>query len=101
MAPIRGRPAARGTWHVPPREGLQKVVDAPTGQTGGTADPKLAGHTYTTPTCKACLAPYDLMSWGAVCTCSAFVVAVPVWCRLHARGEENFFDMGSSGLRKL
>ena len=51
MAPVRGRPAARGTWHVPPREGLQKVVDAPTGRTGGTADPKLAGHTYTTPTC--------------------------------------------------
>ena len=47
MAPIRGRPSARGTWHVPPREGLQKVVDAPTGRTGGTADPKLAGHTYS------------------------------------------------------
>ena len=39
MAPVPGRPAARGTWHVPPREGLQKVVDAPTGRTGGTADP--------------------------------------------------------------
>ena len=51
MAPVPGRPAARGTWHVPPREGLQKVVDAPTGQTGGANVFKLTGHTYTTPTC--------------------------------------------------
>ena len=65
MAPIRGRPAARGTWHVPPREGLQKVVDAPTGQTGGTADPKLAGHTYTTPPCVLLWLP---VVWGAGCT---------------------------------
>ena len=65
MAPIQGRPAARGTWHVPPREGLQKVVDAPTGQTGGTADPKLAGHTYTTPTCVLLWLPF---LWGAGCT---------------------------------
>ena len=55
MAPIWGRPAARGTWHVPPREGLQKVVDAPTGRTGGTADPKLAGHTYI---------PQPVCFWG-------------------------------------
>ena len=65
MAPIRGRPAARGTWHVPPREGLQKVVDAPTGRTGGTADPKLAGHTYTTPICVLLWLP---VVWGAGCT---------------------------------
>ena len=65
MAPVRGRPAARGTWHVPPREGLQKVVDAPTGRTGGTADPKLAGHTYTTPTCVLLWLPF---LWGAGCT---------------------------------
>ena len=66
MAPFRGRPAARGTWHVPPREGLQKVVDAPpTGQTGGTPDPKLAGHTYTTPTCVLLLLPF---LWGPGCT---------------------------------
>ena len=58
MAPIRGRPAARGTWHVPPREGLQKVVDAPTGRTEGTADPKKAGHTYTTPTCVLLWLPF-------------------------------------------
>ena len=48
MAPVRGRPAARGTWHVPPREGLQKVVDAPTGQTGGATNVILTGHTHTT-----------------------------------------------------
>ena len=38
-----------GTWHVPPREGLQKDVDAPTGQTGGATNVKLTGHTHTTP----------------------------------------------------
>ena len=65
MAPVPGRTAARGTWHVPPREGLQKVVDAPTGQTGGTADPKLAGHTYTIPTCVLLWLP---VVWGAGCT---------------------------------
>ena len=65
MAPVPGQPAARGTWHVPPREGLQKVVDAPTGRTGGTADPKLAGHTYTTPTCVLLWLPF---LWGAGCT---------------------------------
>ena len=71
MAPIQGRPAARGTWHVPPREGLQKVVDAPTGRTGGTADPKLAGHTYTTPTCVLLWLPFypNLCAFvGAGCT---------------------------------
>ena len=81
MATVPGRTATRGTWHVPPREGLQKFVDPPTGRTGGTADPKLAGHTYPN-----------------LC---AFVVAVSVWCRLHAPEAEHFFDMGSSGLRKL
>ena len=50
MVPVGGRSAARGSWHVPPRESLQKKSHAPTGQTEGTADPKLAGHTYTTPT---------------------------------------------------
>ena len=85
MAPVPGRPAARGTWHVPPRESLQKVVDAPTGQTDGTTKPILAGHTYTTPTCVLLWLPF-LCGAGR---------------RLHAPGEENFFDMGSSGLRKL
>ena len=32
---------------------------------------------------------------------SAFGVAVPEGRRLHVPGEENFFDMGSSGSRKL
>ena len=50
MVPVAGRPAARGSWHVPPRESLQKNSHAPTGRTEGTADPKLAGHTCTTPT---------------------------------------------------
>ena len=42
---------ARGAWHVPSREGLQKVLHAPTGRTGGTADSILAGHTCATQTC--------------------------------------------------
>ena len=54
-----------GTWHVTPREGLQKVVDTSTGRTGGTADLKLAGHTYTTPTCVLLWLPF---LWGAGCT---------------------------------
>ena len=65
MAPVPGRLAARGTWHVPPREGLQKVVDAPTGQMGGNTKPRLAGHTYTTPTCVLLWLPF---LWGAGCT---------------------------------
>ena len=83
IAPIRGRPAARDTWHLPPREGLQKDVDAPTGQTGGTPDPETGrSHVHYPNLC-------------------AFVLVGGVGCRLHAPGEENFFDMGSSGLRKL
>ena len=65
MAPVRGRPAARGTWHVPPREGLQKVVDAPTGQTGGATNVKLTGHTHTTPAQNPLGVPFQ---WGAGCT---------------------------------
>ena len=56
---------ARGTWHAPPRIPLQKVVHAPTGQTEGTTDPKLAGYTYTTPTCVLLWLP---LLWGARCT---------------------------------
>ena len=55
----------------------------PTGQAVVTADAKLASHMYITPN---------------LC---AFVVAVPVKCRLHAPEAENFSGMGSSGLRKL
>ena len=65
MAPVPGRTAARGTWHVPPREGLQKDVDAPTGQTRRTADPKLTGHTYTAQTCVLLWLPFLC---GAGCT---------------------------------
>ena len=50
MVPVAGRPAARGSWHMPPRESLQKKSHAPTGQTEGTANPKLAGRTCTSPT---------------------------------------------------
>ena len=87
---------------------------------------------------KAYLAPYDLLGWGALCTCSArasglhlllfwrfyrpngghrwcqtcrthaycpnlcaFVVNVVMGCKLCAPEVENFFDVGSSGLRKL
>ena len=73
MAPVRGRPAARGTWHVPPREGLQKVVDAPTGQTGG----RYQCHTHRSH-------PYhpNLKSVGG---------AVPVGRRLHAPGAKKMF----------
>ena len=31
----------------------------------------------------------------------AFGVAVPVGCQLHAPGAKKFFDVGSSGLKKL
>ena len=33
-----------GTWHMPPREGLQIFLQAPGGQTRGSTEPKLAGH---------------------------------------------------------
>ena len=39
-----------GTWHVSPRERLQKFISAPTGQTGCAADLKLTGHTPTAST---------------------------------------------------
>ena len=83
LVPVGGRLMARDTWHVPPCKGLQKNSHAPTGQTEGTADPKLAGRTCYHP------------------NLSAFGVAVPERRRLHALGEESFFDMGSSGFRKL
>ena len=44
MAPVPGRSAARGTWHVPPRKGLPEISRAPTGQTGGTTELQHAGH---------------------------------------------------------
>ena len=63
--PIQGRLVARGTWHVPPREGLQKYVDAPTGQAGGATNVKLTGHTHTTPASNPFGVPF---LWGASCT---------------------------------
>ena len=50
---------------MPPREGLQKDVDAPTGQTGGATNVKLTGHTHTTPTQNPLGVPFQ---WGADCT---------------------------------
>ena len=47
MVPVAGRPAARGTWHVPPRKGLPKISRAPGGQTGSVTEPKLTGHRRT------------------------------------------------------
>ena len=41
------------TWHVAraaPSRLAKKKSHAPTGQTQGTTDPKLAGHTHTVPT---------------------------------------------------
>ena len=35
-----------GTWHMPPREGLQKFSRVPGGQTRGSTEPKLAGHMH-------------------------------------------------------
>ena len=74
---------ARGTWHVPPREGLHKLLTNPAGQTGGPTDPKFAGHTYTAPTCVLLWLPF---LWGAGCT---------------HQGRTTFFDVGSSGARKF
>ena len=65
MVPVAGRLETRGTWHVPPREVLQKVAHAPTGQTGGTTEPKLARHTHITPTCVLLELPF---LWSAGCT---------------------------------
>ena len=65
ILPFSGVHDVRGTWHVPPREGLQKLVANPAGQTGGTADTKFAGHAYTAPTCVLLWLP---LLWGAGCT---------------------------------
>ena len=56
---------AHSTWHVPPRKDLHKFVRASTGQIRDIADSKLAGHTYTTPTCVLLWLPF---LWGAGCT---------------------------------
>ena len=46
MVPVMVRLVANGTWHMPPREGLQKCSRAPGGQTRGSTEPKLAGHMH-------------------------------------------------------
>ena len=76
---------ARGTWHVPPRKGLHKFVRASTGQM------RLERHRRF-QTCRS------HVYYPNLC---AFVVAVPVGCRLHTPGLEHFFDVGSSGARKF
>ena len=83
MVPVAGRPAARGSWHVPPRESLQKKI-ARTYRPNG-------GHRRSQTSRSYVYHP----------NLSAFGVAVPEGRRLHAPGEENFFDVGSSGSRKL
>ena len=83
MVPVAGRPAARGSWHVPPRESLQKKI-ARTYRSNG-------GHRRSQTSRSYVYHP----------NLSAFGVAVPKERRLHAPGEENFFDKGSSGSRKL
>ena len=62
---LSGVHEARGTWHVPPREGLHKLLANSAAQPGGTTDPKFAGHTYTAPTCVLLWLPF---LWGAGCT---------------------------------
>ena len=46
MVPVMGRLVAHGTWHMPPREGLQAFSRAPGGQTRGPTEPKFAGHMH-------------------------------------------------------
>ena len=83
MVPVAGRPAARGSWHVPPRESLQKKI-ARTYRSNG-------GHRRS-QTCRSHVYHPNL---------NAFGVAVPEGCRLHAPGTEKLFYLGSSGESKL
>ena len=83
MVPVGGPSMARGSWHVPPRESLQKKFTRTYRSNGG--------HRRSQTS----------RSYVYHSNLSAFGVAVPEGRRLHALGEENFFDMGSSGSRKL
>ena len=68
MVPVVGRPAARDTWHVPPREGLPKIFEQPYRSHGGHHRSETRrSHAYCT----------NLKSIGG---------AVPVGCQLHAPG---------------
>ena len=83
MVPVGGRSAARGSWHVPPRESLQKKFARTYRSNGGHRRSQTRRSHVNHP------------------NLSAFGVAVPEGRRLHALGEENFFDVGSSGSGKL
>ena len=66
MVMVPGRPAARGTCHVPPREPLQKFVVRATGQTAGGSGVPLTGCMPSTVN----LDPLGVSSpRGARCTC--------------------------------
>ena len=77
MVPVAGRPAARGRV-----KACKKI--ARTYRSNG-------GHRRSQTSRSYVYHP----------NLGAFGVAVPEGRRLHAPGEENFFDMGSSGSRKL
>ena len=73
LVPVAGRPAARGTWHVPPREGLPKIFEQPYRSHGGHHRSETRrSHAYCT----------NLKSIGG---------AVPVGCQLHAPGAKKLF----------
>ena len=83
MVPVGGRSAARGSWHVPPRESLQKKFARTYRSNGGHRRSQTRRSHVNHP------------------NLSAFGVAVPEGSRLHALVEESFFDVGSSGSGKL
>ena len=73
MVPVAGGPAARGTWHVPPREGLPKIFEQPYRSHGvHHRSETRRSHAYCT----------NLKSIGG---------AVPVGCQLHAPGAKKLF----------
>ena len=85
MVPVAGRPAARGTWHVPPREGIPKFFEQPYRSHGG-------HHRSETRNRRSHANCAYLKSIGGT---------VPVGCRLHAPEAENLFDVGSPGESEL
>ena len=81
MVPVAGRPAARGTWHVPPREGLPKIFEQPYRSHGGHHRSETRrSHAYCTNQLGV---PFQ---WGASCT---------------RQGRRSCFDVGSSGESEL
>ena len=71
--PVAGRRAARGTWHVPPREGLPKIFEQPYRSHGG--------H-HRSETRRPHANCTNLKSIGG---------AVPVGCQRHAPGAKKLF----------